>query len=168
MMLVMVISMGIAFAWNSYPIIKTTAHFVLDPTIGNLLDFNLFWGMTLVVFLITLLTTIIQKYGTDQESLKQIKDEQKLLQEEMKKHRDNPEKLREINKKSLEFFPKTMDLTMKPLIYTAVPFVLFFRWFNDYFINSSYKFLGFMSWFWFYFVASIIFSSILRKVLKVH
>lgn len=160
--------MAIAFAWDSYPVIKNTAHAILDPTIGSLLDFNIFWGMTIVVFIITLITTLVQKYGTDQESLKRIKEDQKVLQEEMKKHRDNPEKLREINQRSLEFFPKTMDLTMKPVLYTAVPFVLFFRWFNDYFVLLDYKFFGFVSWFWYYFLASIIFSTILRKLFKVH
>jgi len=169
MFLVMILSLGLAFAWDSYPIIKTSAHYILDPTAGALMNMNIHVGMILVVFIITLITVIVQKYGTNQAELKRLKEEQKLLQEEMKKYKDHPEKLLELQKKSFEFMPKTMDLTMKPLIYTAVPFVLFFRWFNDYFsLLPEFKFFGFISWFWFYFLASILFSTILRKVMKVY
>ena len=171
MFLVMILSFLIAGAWNTLPIIKTSAHFVLDPTAGVLMNWNVYAGMAFVVFIITFVTVIIQKYGTNQEELKKLKEEQKILQEEMKKYKDHPQKLLELQKRSFEFMPKTMDLTMKPLIYTAIPFVLFFRWFNDYFSTPeliNLKFFGFLSWFWFYFVASLIFSMILRKVMKVY
>ena len=167
MFLVMIISLLIASAWNSMPVIKESVHAVLDPTAGKLLDFNLFWGMTIFVFIITLITVLFQKYGTDQEALKKLKEEQKILQQEMKKYKDHPEKLLELQKKSFEFMPKTMDLTMKPIVYTTVPLILFFMWFYDYFANVDYKFFGFLSWFWFYLIASIIFNAILRKLLKV-
>jgi len=169
MFLVMLVSFGIAGAWNYYPIISQSAHYLLDPTAGALMDLNIYVGMIIVVFLITLITVIVQKYGTDQGELKKLKEEQKLLQEEMKKYKDHPQKLLELQKKSFEFMPKTMDLTMKPLIYTAIPFVLFFRWFNDYFLLlPDFKFFGFFTWFWFYFLASILFNTILRKVMKVY
>ncbi len=170
MFVVLLVTMIIAFAWGRVPFIKQTVHSILDPTAGKLLNSNITWGMILIVFIITLVTTIIQKYGTDQSELKKIRGEQKILQEEMKKYKDNPEKILELNKKHFEFIPKTMDLTMKPLIYTAIPFVLFFRWFGDYFsgIGNNFKFFGFLSWFWFYFIATIVFSTILRKVLKIY
>ena len=169
MFLVMILSIGLAGAWNSFPIIKNSAHYALDPSAGALMNFNIYFGMILVVFIITFITVIIQKYGTNQVELKKLKEEQKILQAEMKKYSDHPEKLMELQKKSFEFMPRTMDLTMKPLIYTAIPFVLFFRWFNDYFLLlPNFKFFGFLSWFWFYFLASILFSTILRKIMKVH
>ena len=169
MFFVMIASFLIAGLWSKYPIIKDSVHFVLDPTAGFLLKINIYFGMFVVVFIITLITTLAQKYGTNQEELKRIKQEQKILQEEMKKYKEHPEKLLELQKKQFEFLPKTMDLTMKPLIYTFIPFVLFFRWFADYFSSAdliSFRFFGFLSWFWFYLIASIIFSSALRKVLK--
>jgi len=88
----------------------------------------------------------------------------------MKKFKNDPGKMLELNKKQMEFIPKTFDLTMKPIIYTAIPFVLFFRWFSDYFSISfvGFKFFGFLSWFWFYLIFSIIFSTIFRKAFKVH
>ena len=170
-LIIMVVGLLVPMVWNSFPIVKDSVHFILDPSFGNLLNWDILWGMSIIVFFITLLTTILQKYGTDQVALKGMKDEQKLLQEEMKKHKDNPEKFLELQKKSMEFIPKTMNLTMKPLLFTAVPFILFFRWFYDYFSSAElvgFKFFGWISWFWFYFIASIVFSSILRKLLKVH
>ena len=165
MLVVMAASFLIAGLWT-YPPIKNSVHFILDPTAGSLLNLNPLFGMIVIVFIIVLATTLIQKYGTNQEELKKLKAEQKILQEEMKKYRDNPEKLMEMQKKQLEFIPKTFDLTMSSMVYTFIPLILFFRWFSEYFV-SGYKFFGFLSWFWFYLILSLIFSSILRKVLKV-
>ena len=90
------------------------------------------------------------------------------MQEEMKKYKDDPAKLLEFNKKQMEKIPETMKITMRPLMYTMIPFILFFRWFGDYFTAlEGFKFFGFLSWFWFYLIFSIVFSTILRKVLKV-
>ena len=167
MFLLVIISLIIAVSWNSVPLIKSSVHFILDPTAGKLLNLNIYLGMFIIVFALTLITTLIQKYGTDQQELKKLKEEQKILQEEIKKYKGHPEKLLELQKKQLSFIPKTFDLTTKPLIYTFVPFILFFRWFNDYFSSLQFKFFGFLTWFWFYIIVSIILSSILRKIFKI-
>ncbi|MDP2925411.1 MAG: EMC3/TMCO1 family protein [Nanoarchaeota archaeon] len=167
LLLVFVLTMLAAFLWDKVPIIKQSVHAIANPTLGKLLDFNTLYGMFLIVGIFTLITTLIQKYFTDQTTLKEIKKEQKILQEEIKKYRDNPEKIMELNKKQLEFIPRTMEITMRPTIYTIIPLVLFFRWFSDYFILSPYKFFNFMTWFWFYLVFTIIFSMIFRKVFDV-
>ena len=85
----------------------------------------------------------------------------------MKKYKDNPDKLLELQKKSMEFIPKTMDITMRPLIFTAIPVILFLRWFADYFSQNPVKIFGFFSGIWAYIVFSIIFSIILRKTFNV-
>ncbi len=167
MFLVMLVSLVIASFWGKIPLIKDSVHAVLDPTAGNLIEWNIYIGMFLIVFVVNFLTTLVQKYGTDQESLRKIKKEQKEIQEEMKKFKDNPSKLMELNKKQFENIPKTFEHAFKPLLYTAIPFILLIRWFIDYFSSVEIKFFGFLSWFWFYLIFSIIFSSILRKVLNV-
>jgi uncharacterized membrane protein (DUF106 family) len=170
---IMIISLIIAFAWDKVPIIQNSVHSVLDPTAGALLTWNLTGGMLLLVLMITLITTVIQKYATDQEALRDLKKEQKILQEEMKKYKDHPEKVAELSKKQLEFIPKTFKLTSRAVMFTGIPFILFFRWFSDVFIlmeatiGEPVKFFGFFSWFWFYLVFAMIYSSILRKVFKV-
>lgn len=165
--LVMIASLLIAGLWNSVPAIKEAVHFILDPTAGSLLNLNITWGMLLVVVIISLIITLAQKYGTDQETLREIKKEQKEVQQEMKKYKHDPEKILELNKKQMEKMPQMFSITMRPLVYTFIPLVLFFRWFNDYFLVVEVKFFGFLSWFWFYLIFSIIFSSVFRKVLKV-
>lgn len=166
--LVMLATMVIAFSWNSYPPIKNTVHAVLDPTLGVFLNWHTTWGMILIVFIITLITTLVQKYGTDQETLRELRKEQKILQEEMKKYKEHPEKLMELQKKQFEFLPKTMMLSMRTIIYTGVPFVLLFRWFYDYFSTiPEFRFFGFITWFWFYLILAMVFSGVLRKKLNV-
>ncbi len=157
----------LAYLWNIIPAIKDSVHAILDPTAGALLKWNLTWGMTILVFLITLAMTLVQKYTTDQKALKELKNEQKVLQEEMKKYKDRPEKIMELNKKNLEIIPKTFQLTMSSIIYTGIPIVLLFRWFMEVFAENP-KFFGFFTWIWYYILLSIIFSIILRKIFKVY
>jgi uncharacterized membrane protein (DUF106 family) len=166
---VMILSLFIAAFWDSFPVLKNSVHFLLDPTAGILLNLNPTIGLSIIVFIISLFTVIIQKYATDQETLKELRKEQKIIQEEMKKYKDHPEKLMELQKKQFEFLPRTMKLTMRPIIYTGIPFILFFRWFNDFFATmQDVKFFGITgSWFITYLVLSILFTSILKKVLKV-
>lgn len=165
--LVMALSLVVATLWDSLPIIKTTIHAALDPTLGKLLDFHLNIGFIIIVAIFTLITTLLQKYMTDQQTLREIKEEQKLMQEEMKKYKEHPEKLMEFQKKSMELTFKAMPITMRPLIYTSIPFILFFRWFGDFFAANPVKILG-MNWLLAYILFSIIISIILRKILKVH
>jgi len=168
--LITALSLAMALFWDKLPFMKNAVHAALDPSAGALLNWNLTIGMLVVVFVITLITTLIQKYATDQKALRELKHEQKLLQEEMKKYRDNPAKMTEFSKKQMEFIPRTFKLTSRTVLFTGIPFILFFRWFYDYFNNipkESQLFFGFLSWFWFYLIFTLIFSSILRKVLKV-
>ncbi len=171
-MVVMIFSLLIAAFWNQLPWLSGSIHAILNPTAGFLLNWNLTWGMLIIVLIISFLTTLVQKYATDQKALKELKKEQKILKEEMNRVKDHPEKYLALQKKQMaempETFKKTMSLSSRAMVYTAVPFILFFRWFNDYFLaNGSPVFLGFMSWFWFYLLTTLIFSSILKKYMDV-
>lgn len=164
---VMLVSLLIAMQWDNWTFIKESVHYVLDPSVGALLNWNLVVGMLLVVFVLSLFITIIQKYTTNQKELKEIKKQQKEIQKEMKKHRNNPSKTMELNKKNMELFPKQMKLGMRSIVYTSIPLLLFFRWFYDYFaLLGSNKVLG-MHWILFYLLGSIIFSSIIKKKMDV-
>mgnify|MGYP001591357041 CR=1 FL=1 len=165
--LVMVVSLAIAAFWNSLPVIKNSVNAILNPTAGALLDLDLTFGMAILVLLLSVFTTIIQKYATDQKTLREMKEEQKKLQEDIKKLEVGSKEHTELSMKSMKFIGPMMKLSMRPIIYTAIPFILFFRWFTDYFALVDFKFFGFLSWFWFYLIGSIIFSSVLRKILKV-
>ena len=166
---VMLASIVIAGLWDKIPFIGNSVHFALDPTLGNILDLDLNIGFIIIVLIIVFLTTLVQKYGSDQEALKNLKDEQKKLQEEMKKYKDDAAKMMELQKKQFEHLPRTFELSMAPLVYTAIPFILLIRWFTDIFKNlGDPKILGFLGWIWAYLLLSIIFSAILRKIMKVY
>lgn len=169
LILVMFVSLIVASLWDSVPAIKNAVNLVLNPTFGFLLQVNLHWGFIIITLFVTFITTLVQKYATDQDALKAIKDEQKAMQQEMKNYQNNPQKMLEFQKKQFEKIPETMELTMKPLLYTAIPFIILIRWFSDTFKNlNDPEFFGFMSWFWAYLLLAIIFSIILRKLLKVY
>lgn len=166
--IVLLISMLIAIFWDSIPAIKDTVHSILDPILGKLLDYNVNIGMIVISALITLFITIIQKYTIDNETLAQLKKEQKIIAEDMKKLKDNPEKVMGLQKESLAKAGEIFTLSMKSFGYTAIPIILFFRWFADYFaaLDPPVKIFGFFSWFWAYLIFSIIFSIIFRKMFK--
>ena len=168
MAIFMVVSLGIAFLWDYIPAIKNTVHVILDPSFGAILNSNLTWGMMAIVFLIALITTLIQKYTTDQVTLRELKKEQKDIQQEMNKYKQDPKKMMEIQKSLMPTSMKIMELSMRGSMYTIIPFILLFRWFMDFFeLLGKVRFFGFLSWFWFYLIFVMIFSSILRKALKV-
>lgn len=166
--LVMLVSLAIAGLWDKIPIIGESVHAAFDPTLGALLNWHVTLGLIIITAILNLATTILHKKVTDQDMLKRIKEEQKLVNEEMKLYKDNPNKTMELSKKSMELAFKTFPITMRPIVYTAIPFILLFRWITDYFTEKPAEVLGFMSGFWGYFVFFIIFSIIWRKILKVH
>lgn len=165
--IVMIVSLAIAFFWDHFNFISSNAHAILDPVIGNLLDWNLIFGMLIVIFIVALFITILQKYTTDQEELKKLKDEQKEVQKQMKELKEHPEKMMHLQKKQFETMPKMMKLSMRSIVWTSVPLILLIRWFYDYFeVLETTKVLG-VHWIIFYIVGTMIFSMIFRKIFNV-
>lgn len=168
MTLSMIISITVFSLWNRIPQIKEIVHSALDPTLGVLMSWNTPIGFSLVILILNFLTILVQKYTTDQKAIAEIKKQQKEIQIEMKKYKDNPQKLMELQQTSFPATMKMMQLTMKSQFYIIVPLLILFRWFSDFFdALGYYKFFGFLGWFWFYLIASIIFGSVIRNLLKV-
>jgi len=167
--IVMLISLVIAGLWDKVSVIKGSIHAILDPSAGALLLWNVSWGMTIIILVVTLIVTLAQKYATDQEALRELKKEQKQIQEEMKKFKEHPEKLMDLQKTQMKLLPKQMKLSMRAIAFTGVPLILFFRWFQDFFTTlGDVKFFGIIgSWFLFYLIIAMVFGAILRKYLKV-
>lgn len=119
-------------------------------------------GIIVLSLIVTLVTTIISYLVTDKEFMKRVKEKQKTLREEMKKYKDNPEKMMEINKKMMEDMPQQMKQSMKIMVITIVPLLVFFSWLRN--IYSTTAIAG--SWIWWYIGFSIIFSILLRKIFR--
>lgn len=167
--IVMVATMIIAFNWDKWAWMREGIESIFNPTIGAMLDWNLTIGMLVTVFIISAIITLLQKYTTNQKELKEIKKTQKEIQKKMKDFKDHPEKMMSLQKEQMALMPKQMKLGMRTIIYTGIPFVLLFRWLHDYFgaieeaTGAPVRFFGFLGWFMFYLIGSVVFSSILKK-----
>ncbi|MEK6897755.1 MAG: EMC3/TMCO1 family protein [Nanoarchaeota archaeon] len=166
--LLMGVSLIIASSWDKFPAVKNFVDGILNPTAGMLINWNPTIGSLFVFFLIALVSTVTQKYLTDQETLRELRKEQKEINEEIKKYRDNPKKSMELQSSLMPTTMKMMEINMKGSAFTIIPMILLFRWFMEIFLElGNPVFFGFLSWFWFYLLSLISFSIILRKVLNV-
>ena len=114
------------------------------------------WGI-----IVTLISTLVTKWLTDQEHLKSLKARQKELQADMKKHKDNPKLMEEMQMEILKITGAMMKSSFKPMFITFIPFILLFAW-----IRSIYTPIMGFSWFWWYLGASLVFGIGFRKVFK--
>ncbi|NMB66832.1 hypothetical protein GYA25_02130, partial [Candidatus Woesearchaeota archaeon] len=65
MMIIMLLSFLILGQWDQGFMLKNYINPILNPSFGALLKYNISLGMTILVFIITLITTLIQKHTTD-------------------------------------------------------------------------------------------------------
>ncbi len=167
LILLNIISFGIFFIWNYVPIIKQIANFILNPTIAPLLEWNISLGMTLLVIVLTLFVTILQKYTVDQKYMKELKKERKKIEEEIKRYREDREKMMELQKELFPISFKMMELSLKSSMYSIVFMILLFRWLDEFFVSKGNPLIfNYFNWIVFYILASIFFGSIFRKLLR--
>src|SRR3989344_6433721 len=135
---------------------------------GGIIDKSPLGGLVLVSFILTLLITVAYKYLTDQELMKSLKQEIKDFQKEMKEFKHDPSKVMELQKKDMEKNMKYMVQSFKPTLFTLIPLIIIFGWLKNVYTVQTVSFIGITSWFWLYIIFSLVFSIVLRKVLKVH
>src|SRR3989344_6049825 len=105
---------------------------VLDSFFNSIFGWSIRISPLFAVFFIsaslTLVTTLIYKYTTNQKKLKELRDEQKALQEQMKTEKDH-QKLMELQKIMFQKgFLENMKHNLLPMIITALPFIIIFQW----------------------------------------
>jgi uncharacterized membrane protein (DUF106 family) len=115
-------------------------------------------SIILIAAIMTLISTLVTKWLTNQEHLKQLKERQKILQKEMKNHKPGEKKWDEIQMEIFQITGKMMKSSFKPMIVTMIPFIILLGW-----VNRTYSPI-LDHWFWYYFVAAIVFSLVYRKV----
>ncbi len=141
---------------------------VFGPVVNN---FSARWGVIAISFIITLFITLVYKFFTDQRLLKATKDEMKVLQQEIKKFKEDPAKMLQLNQEVMRKNAVVMKNSLKPLIITMIPVLLIFSWLRVTFKDNGDLLSIFglkFGWLGTYVISSIIFSIILRKILKVH
>lgn len=110
--------------------------------------------------IVTLISTLAQKWLTNQEHLKTLKDRQKEIQKELKKCKDG-DAMKELNAELLQLTGIMFKSSMKPMFVTMIPFLFLFVWLRGVYTPVL------SSWIWYYIGYSVAASMILRKVLKV-
>ncbi len=129
------------------------------------------FGIIFISFILSLLSSVAWKYLTDQNLLKSLREKTKTLQEDFKKHKSDPKKLAELNSRMAKENWEVMKLqymqSIKPMLVTFVPFAFAFVWIRKTYEPFGPLFLG-MGGIWTYIIFSVIFSMVLRKVMKVY
>ncbi|MCD4666367.1 EMC3/TMCO1 family protein [archaeon] len=141
---------------------------IFDPTLGALVGWNPVWGLIVISFIMTLLSTLAYKYFTDQKYMKREKAEIKIMSKEMKELKDQPDEMMKKQKELMERNMKMMKHSFRPMLFTIIPFLVVFNWLNATYEGVDINFLIFHSWLWVYIIFSIILSMVLRKVMKVY
>ncbi len=103
---------------------------MLDPIFYPLLKLGPLWAILIISFAVSLLITVVYKFVTDQNLMKQLKDEMKALQKEMKELKNEPQKAMEVQKKAMDRNFKYMGHSLKPTLITFIPIIIIFGWLN--------------------------------------
>lgn len=125
-------------------------------------------GVVVVAFTMTLLVTLIYKFMTDQEAMKNLKQEMKDLRKELKLAAQDPVRMAELNKISMEKSMQQMKQSLKPTLITMLPLILVLGWLKTTYEPLTLNLFGITSALWAYIALSVVFSIILRKLMKVH
>ena len=123
-------------------------------------------SVILIGIVITLVSTLVTRYFTDQEHLKALKKRQKEIQEQIKKEHNNPNMLEALNKEMLEITGTMMKSNFKPMLITFIPFILIFGFISRTFAPLIPGKWLFPVWIWWYLGSSIVSGIIFRKVFK--
>ncbi|PIU75982.1 hypothetical protein COS75_01575 [Candidatus Pacearchaeota archaeon CG06_land_8_20_14_3_00_35_12] len=143
-------------------------------------------SIILISFLISLFFTWLYKKTSNQERIKELKKKQKELQEKMKSQKNEPEKMLETQNEMLNLSSEMMKLSMKPMLISMVPVIIIFPILGWLYTTAgvgnimpwNFYVWGLCDWRltkglcngagWFlsYIIFSLIFSPILRKMMK--
>ena len=134
---------------------------------GFLIEWSPLVGLLVISLILTLITSLSYKFLTDQKELKEQKEVVNKLQKEIKSLKDDPKKMMEKQKEIMDINFKMMKHNIKPMLITFIPLLIIFGW-----LKTTYDPLGKLifglSWFWIYLISAILFSIVIRKVLKIH
>ena len=108
---------------------------ILTVAFSPILKLDPLLGIAIISFIIALFMAIIQKFTTNQNAMKALKEEMAAHNKEMKNHKDNPKKVMEIQKQVMQKNMEFMKHSFKPMIFTFIPIIIIFGWLNS---NMAY------------------------------
>jgi uncharacterized membrane protein (DUF106 family) len=99
-----------------------------------ILKIHPFWAILIISFVITLVTTLVYKFTTDQKKMKQLKAEMKEYQKKIKAmSKESPEKAMALQQQAMKHNMEYMKSSFKSTLYTFIPIILIFGWLNAHF-----------------------------------
>jgi uncharacterized membrane protein (DUF106 family) len=133
--------------------------------INNLVQAYPISALIIISAVLTLITSLLMMHFTDQDHIKNLKKRQKELQKELKECTKKGEHSRigELNNEMMELTGKLMkaSFSIKQLVITMIPFLLIFRWLRTLYIPLYGNW-----WILWYILASMIASTLYRKMFK--
>ena len=103
---------------------------ILNPIFSPLLNLPTLFAVIILSFLISLIITVVYKFTTDQNLMKQLKEEMKEFQKEIKDLRKEPEKAMQVQKRSMQTNMKYMMHSMRSTLFSIIPIIIIFNWMN--------------------------------------
>jgi len=101
---------------------------IFDPVLNFLLPLSPFLVIFLISLLVSVITTIVYKYVTDQDKLRALKADIKRYQKKIKELKDEPKKAMKVQKDIMRLNGQYMRASFKSTLYTFLPIILFFGW----------------------------------------
>jgi len=95
---------------------------------GWLLPISLFLAIALVTLLVSIISTVITKFATNQALMKQLREEQAGYQKQAKELRSQPEKAMAVQTKAMEVNMKYMTQSFRATFITFLPIIIIFGW----------------------------------------
>lgn len=134
---------------------------------GGLIAWSPVGSLLVISVIMSLIVTLVYKWTTDQEVLKSLKAEIKELQKQMKEFASDPVKSLQIRKDLNQRVMKQFKSSMKPTLFTLVPFLILFSWMRAEYTPMGPLIIG-LSWFWVYLISAVIFGQIFKKIFRVN
>jgi len=100
----------------------------LDPILRPLLSLGALATIFIVSLLVSLITTFVYKYSTDQPKLRKLKADMKRYQKKAMAAKNEPDKAMKLQKEMMKLNGEYMRSSMKSMLYTFLPILLFFGW----------------------------------------
>jgi len=98
--------------------------------LGFFFELPPFWAIFLITAVVTLATTLIYKYTTNQARMRELRESSKKFQARLKATRDDPEKMMKIQNEAMKVNLELMKHSLRPTLYTFLPLLLIFWWLN--------------------------------------
>jgi uncharacterized membrane protein (DUF106 family) len=146
---------------------------LLSVVFSPILGLPTVYAVIIMAMCLSFTTTMIYKFGADQDAMKKLREEQKALNAKVKEvQKEDPEKASKLMSEVLKLTNKQMKMNMKPMMISMIVVVGTFPWLGTVFTGPvitlpfEIPFLGAeFGWFAVYIVVAILFGMGLRKKL---